>query len=629
MGHYWDTPNRPAGKLAETEEIVKTMTMKIDIIGHHPTLHRGFCGVMSLYEALHLGRAGHDVQIVIPYPNQKEMDIDARRQGFSSLQSLLDYDPPFDIRPIILSDDIKLRYTDVKIWQVTNVANNTNLHRLCRENCTVFTKNFPKFVPGLPVHLPHFVKGAFESFDLVANSLKEDFHAIWSYREFALQNQHRFAYVPRGANPELLHDSAKSPVPTIAIDSPNTPDHAGIEHLFEPIRRLHEQYNELKVMNLGGPDLPFDFAENVRSMLPASLYENFFNPAWVYCVIDYSQSSPHIRGDIHSIDRTWDSKAIYEVQTIEAQMAGCIIAGYKKNIIPELVDSNNSLLWNDFATDNEILESLHFALRNRERLGHPTRERARRNFDWKNSIDSWEHALCNLVENGYDRNRKSRSVPSSLNGNNSTTSSANILEFKPNPKKSVIIDDISNKDKDLLLFDLADRSRGVAVFGFHETAKIIFRSRLDHVDIFETDMKRIDDLCSDSEIETHILSNRINIHQIDIGPTNDRGNPIERDPVKLARFSKLPWAKVNLSELDLVLIRSRFRVVTTLEAALRSNPHCLIAMHDYNICESYSTIEQHLDIVSTYGDMVIFSKGTKWNRHQAFKTVEEYRLDDR
>lgn len=603
--------------------------MKIDIIGHHPALHRGFCGVMTLYEALHLGRAGHDVQVVIPYPNQKEMDIDTRRDGFSGLKNLLNYDPPFDIRPIILSDDFKLRYTDVKIWQVTTVANNTNLHRLSRENCNVLTKNFPKFVPGLPVQLPNYVKSIFGSFDLVANSLKEDYHAIWSYREFALQNQHRFAYVPRGANPELLHDSIKSPVPTIAIDTPNTPDHAGIEHLFEPIRRLREQYIDLKIMSLGGPDLPFDIAENMRSMLPAKLYENFFNPSWIYCVIDYSQSSPHIRGDIHSIDRTWDSKAIYEVQTIEAQMAGCIIAGYKKNIIPELVDSNNSLLWSDFATIDEIAESLHFALMNRERLGHSTREWARRKFDWKNSINSWEHALCNLVDNGYDRNGKIHSVPLFLNGDNSAANSASIFEFNPNPKTRKFIDDITKKDEDLLLFDLADRARGVVVFGCQDSVKIMVRSRVDHIDIFETDRKRIDALSLDPELEPQILAKRINIHHIDIEPLSDRVNSIERDPVKLARISKLPWAKVKLSELDLVLIRSRFRVVTTLEAALRTNPHCFIIMHDYGKFDSYSILEQHLDIILDHENIQIFSKGNKWNRHQAFQTAEDYRLDDR
>lgn len=603
--------------------------MKIDIIGHHPILQPGFCAVMSLYEGMHLSYAGHDVRLVTPFRNEKDLELAQKRRGIPEV-NLLERNLSFEIHPMILSEEIKLRSTDATIWQITNVARDTNLLQLSRENCKVFSKNYPKYIPGKPIPLPVYAKAQFECFDLVTLSLKEDYQAIWQYRNFALNNQHKFCYVPRGADSELLHDAAKSSTPIIAIDTPNARDFVGIEHLFEPLRLLKKRYSNLKVINFGGPDLPLDFAETLRPpMRHEVLCQKFFNPAWIYCVVDYSQSPPHIKGEIHSVDRTWDSKAIFEMQTVESQMAGCIIAGYKKNIIRELVDYNFSAIWNDFESEEQITESLYSAMRNREKLGFLTRERAKRKFEWKDSILSWEYALRNLVENGYDRSQKIHSVIPSTDQNGGYLQQ-NVL-FGSGPKAQDInrFKISMEKNENRLMYELADRSRRIVDFGCHESIKIMSSSRADNIDVIETEWKRIKKLNSIRELKCQIKANRICIHHIDIGPTNEQGYPVELNHMQSARYSKSPWTKVPLSEVDLVQVSGRFRVVTALEAALRTNLHCLIIVPDYQHNEFYEIIQEHLTIHARAGNLFVFAKGKNWNRDEAFQAAENFRLDPR
>lgn len=603
--------------------------MKIDIIGHHPILQPGFCGVMSFYECMYLGHAGHDVRLVTPFRDEKDLETSKKRRGIPDI-NLFERSLPFEIHPIILSEEVKLRSTDAAIWQITNAARGTNLLQLSREHCRVFSKNYPKYIPGKPIPLPIYVKAQFECFDLVTTSLKEDYHAIWQYRKFALKNQHKFAYVPRGADSELLHDAAKSSSPVIAIDTPNARDHVGIEHLFEPIRRLKERYSDLKVINLGGPDLPLDFAETLRPpMQHDELCQKFFNPAWIYCVVDYSQSPPHIKGEIHSIDRTWDSKAIFEVQTVEAQMAGCIIAGYKKNIIPELVNYDFSVVWNDFESEDEITESLYFAMRNREKLGFHTRDWAKRKFEWKDSITSWEYALRNLVENGYDRSQKIHPMVSCTEQDGAESRHHIFIGPRPNVEDIARSNINMDKNENRLIFELADRARRIVEFGSLNSIKIMSSSRADSIDVFVAEMEKVKIFNSVPELESQIKSKRVFIHHIDIGSTNEQGYPIELEHAHCARYSKSPWSKIPLSEVDLVQVSGRFRIATTFEAALRTNLHCLIMIPEYQKNEFYSIIDEYLDFHTRIGNLFVFAKGDKWNRDAAFQVAEKFRLDPR
>lgn len=597
--------------------------MKVDIIGRHPTIQPGFCGVMSLYEATHLGELGHDVRIVIPFRNAEEMRAMLKFGGVARIEDLMPEDANFDIQTVLLDGDVKLREVDVSIWQSTSTEDWSILYPLCKANGKVITKNFPKTVPGLPAPLPRSVVNQFSAFDLVAFALKEDFQSLWQYREFAQQNQHKFTYVYRGADPVILNNNQKSPSPVIAVDTPNTNDNIGIEHLLNPFERLKEKYKDLEIISLGGRDIPLNFSKRLSYMPYSEMYRKFLNPSWIYCVVDYSQSPAHIKGDIHNYDRSWDAKAIYEVQTVEAQMAGCIIAGYRKNVIPELVDPNSSLLWGDFATEDEITDHLDKAIsQGREALSSKVRARAEFSFSWKGSVKNWEHAMLNLVENGYDRTRKVFPAISDYTGSQH-------LRHGPDAKAAAGVVAALKLDEKLLLHELANVSRQVVEFGCGGSTKIMLRSRLDKLVSFETSVEWIENVLSDPELAPEAASGRFEAHHIDIGPTHQWGYPVDLDAAKCARYAKSPWSKVSLDTVDLVLVDGRFRVAAALEAALRTEHHCVIAVDDYLDRPHYNVLEEHLDIAIQASRLVVFRKGEKWNRHKAFKTADEYRMDPR
>lgn len=595
--------------------------MKVSIVGRHPTIQPGFCGVMSLFEGKHLAELGNEVTLFIPFSNPTVARNFLTSKGFDDLNDLPKFGGDFHIEAIYLDDDPDLPDCDLLIWQSIAVEDWKALLAKSRERARVISKNYPKLVASAPASLAQQVKSQFGAFDLVTFALKEDMAALAEHRDFWAQVRHRAAFVPRGAAPDLLHPANKSDAPLIAMDTPNVVDNAGIAHFLNPLRALKEDFPELTVLSLGGvTGLPF--GQNLSYRPFDQMYRDFLNPAWLYCVIDYAQSPPHIKGAIHEADRAWDSKAIYEVQTVEAQMAGTVITGMSRNIIPELVNADTSVLFGDVPDDAAIYDAMKSAIEDFPRLSRETRNWAERNFSWQRSVEDWDHAARNLVENGYDRD--SNQHPVSLNGNGLRPHLPMTLRQGANDTVAAL-----KPGEKTLLMGLADQSRCYVEFGCGGSTKIVAKSRAGRIESFETSPDWIAEVEKDPEIQTELACGRMHLHHIDIGPVKEWGYPINLNLNAAVAYSKLPWSKLNLDIVDTVLIDGRFRVVTALEAALRTHDHCRIIVDDYNDRDYYEALEELLDIEFEEERMIVFRKGEKWNRAAAFDMADKFRMDTR
>lgn len=591
--------------------------MKINIIGRHPTIQPGFCGVMSLYESIYLAKAGHEVELKIPFSNKQEMTHLLKLKSFESLNKLPKQGREFFISPIFLDEKIKISKSDVTIWQSTSPQDWKILYPLVRAKSTVVTKNFPKFFPLHPAPISKDAQAQFETFDLVTCALKEDYQAVLQNLTFFNSTLDRVAYVPRGADPQLLNTLNKSNHPFIALDTPNTKDDCAIEHFFQPIRRLRLDFPDMEVVTLGR-QISLEDTKYLSFQPFDQMYSKFLNPAWLYCVIDYGQSSPHIRGSIHAVDKRWQRKAIYEVQTVEAQMAGCVITGYRENIIPELIQENVSAVVNSFDDEDTLYDSMRNAIQNFPEKMTLIRNWAEKSFSWEESIKTWEFACNNLVLNGYDRNRIQ--VPLSA-------VSYPIAAAQHEDKKITHITAALSKDEKMLIFEYANLARRYVEFGTGGSTRIACVSKACHIESIDSSAEWIETLKNEEDIKIQMNIGRIRFHLVDIGPTREWGYPIIKDDMAWLRYSKSPWNKFPVDDVDFVLVYGRFRVACAMEAALRLHQNCRIAVDDYKDRPHYNMLESILDIEVSGSKMVIFRKGNKWNVEKAYEILENYRLD--
>jgi glycosyltransferase involved in cell wall biosynthesis len=385
--------------------VAKRRLMRIGIIGRHPIPQHGFCGVLSLYEALWFSRLGDEVTLFLPFKNHAWFQFFRIRHGILRLDGLEKLGGNFTIEPVFLNDP-KLPTQDVYIWQSTNVGEWGKLAKLARSRCTVFTKNHPKSIPQRrPLTLNKAVVHQFNAFDYIALALKEDLAAIEAESEFFQLVRHRVGYAPRGADPDLLNPSGKlSGPPVIGIDTPNRGADGGIEHYFWPLEQLRLRYPDLQVLSLGRP-VGLRWSRRVRFGRFDTIYSKFFNRIWLYLTIDYGRSPQHIRGTIHRLDpKGWGRKAIYEVQNIEAQMSGAVLVGHKSNLIPELfAEGETAVLFPDFNNADDIANRMAQVIEHYSQYRDRTRAWAVANHSWEHCIRLWRNGLAELVMNGYRR----------------------------------------------------------------------------------------------------------------------------------------------------------------------------------------------------------------------------------
>jgi len=371
--------------------------VKLSIFGRHPIPQGGFNGVMSLFEAIEFGRLGYETTLLLPFLDAAAFSQFLEQHKLRNLNELSRFGGHFNILPVF-PDGENFAPCDVLVYQSYFPEDWANFNKLCRSRATIFTKNFPKFVPS-PEHLfESGVIGQFANFDLVACALQEDVDLLASHPEFAARFAGRFIYAPRGAAPELLHPGYKAGLPpTIGLDVPNTPDMQALEHYFEPIEALRRDYPDLQVFSIGR-DVPIRGARRIPFGRFDRIYEEFFNKIHLYGTINYEHSSAHLQSALQQTVPAWSRKAIYEVQNIECQMSGAPIIGHRDNIIAELYQPGlTGLNFSDFNDPLQIYRVLKYGLDNRAHLGEAARAFAEKNFSWRHCIGLWSDGIKALA----------------------------------------------------------------------------------------------------------------------------------------------------------------------------------------------------------------------------------------
>lgn len=371
--------------------------MKLHVFGRHPIPQGGFNGVMSLFECIEFARLGYEVTLLLPFVTKESYEEFLQKHKIGSLDELDRYGARFDIRPVF-PDGEGFSECDILIYQSYFVEDWIKFGALCRQYAKVTTKNFPKFVPSPDLVQTSAVLGQFGQFDFVACSLQEDVDLLQADPRVRAEYPARFAYVPRGASPSMLHPGYKSGLPpTIGLDVPNMPDMLAIQHYVRPIERLKAEFPDLKVMSIGRP-VPIEGAIKVPFGRFDRIYEQFFNRVHVYCTINYEHSPPHLQAEVQKKNPLWKAKAIYEVQNIEAQMSGAALIGHRSNIIEELYrpgETGFNIL--DFGDEEQIYQVLRRALLDRAVNAVACRNYAIANYDWRHCVRLWSEGLQGLI----------------------------------------------------------------------------------------------------------------------------------------------------------------------------------------------------------------------------------------
>ncbi len=370
--------------------------MNIGIFGRHPIPQPGFMGVMSLFEAVYLSRQGHRVTLILPFLDPASLQSFCATHGIANLDALDRNGCEFAIIPIFQGTELAEKY-DVMIYQSYDWDDYQTFFAALRRASTVMTKNFPKFVPGTKLAMHETVESSCKEFDLVACALKEDVDELRGNPQFWEQYGAQIAYVPRGADQNLLHPGRKlGSRPTVVLEIPFTEEgRAAVDFYIEPLRLLQVAMPDVRVMTLGVRPHPDIRAEHVYYGRFDEIYERVFNEAWLYLIMDYKLSSVHVKAPVQQLHPgDWSARAIYEVQNIEAQMAGGIIIGHPSNTIPELLRVGASAFYfRDYADAPQIARLMLAAIANFPMLSVQARDFALSNFTWESCMARWATAM--------------------------------------------------------------------------------------------------------------------------------------------------------------------------------------------------------------------------------------------
>lgn len=367
--------------------------MKLTIFGKHPVPQGGFNGVMSIFEAIGFGRSGFEVTLAIPFENEQEHALLLEKHRVSSLDEFPKFGAKFKIVPVF-PDGTNFDQTDVLVYQSYFPKDHELFWGLCQERGRLLTKNFPKFVTNSESLREGHIVGQFKQFDLIACALREDVALLDGDTTFAREFAGAYAYVPRGASPEMLHPGFKAGLPpTIGMDTPNNNEPESVQHYFEAIERLRRDYPDLRVLSVGR-EIPGANAEKVPFGRFDGIYERFFNQIHTYLTINYEHSPQHLQARVQQEVASWRRKAIYEVQNIEAQMSGAPLVGHRDNIIAELyIPGKTGFNFQDFDDAEAIYKTIKFTLDNHGELSRASRDFAVRNFSWDRCIELWSKAI--------------------------------------------------------------------------------------------------------------------------------------------------------------------------------------------------------------------------------------------
>jgi glycosyltransferase involved in cell wall biosynthesis len=389
--------------------------MRIGIFGRHPVPQPGFMGVMSLFEAKYFARLHNEVELLIPFRSEAELNELLAATRIDSLNQLPKFDADFKIVPVFVGEQLGRDRYDAIVYQSYDAEDWNNFHPALRRHCSILTKNFPKFVPGTANVWHPDVEHQFNAFDLVACALRSDIEELQGDPSFWRRYGHKAAYVPRGADPTLLHPARKyGGPPTIGIDMP--PRDAGVaavQHYVDAIHLLRQRVPDLRVLTLGQPIpdiagecLPYDRFDRI--------YDRFFNEIWILLTMNYARSPSHVLADVQAMHPDgWKGRALYEVQNVEAQMAGAALFGHPANLIDELMQPGSTgFTYPDYNDAQDIADRLFDIISNYDTVRGNARRWAESNFSWPDCIKLWHDALeAALRDTGHAQADRETGMP--------------------------------------------------------------------------------------------------------------------------------------------------------------------------------------------------------------------------
>lgn len=111
------------------------------------------------------------------------------------------------------------------------------------------------------------------------------------------------------------------------------------------------------------------------------------------------------------------------------------------------------------------------------------------------------------------------------------------------------------------------------------------------------------------------------IVHVDIGAVGAWGKPIGQEKIdEWFKYPVAPWEHIDCP--DLVFVDGRFRVACIMEAAMRSQPHTLIAVHDFWNRPQYHVVLPFLDWHQSCGTLGVFRARSSMNRQEALSLLE-------
>lgn len=370
--------------------------MKICIFGKHPGAKSGFEGVMSIYEALWLSKMGHQVDLYHPFKNCAELNSILDNASVDCLNSFTKLGGNFNAIPIYPNNRLLDKY-DFGIWQSYTHWEYESFFSTFKNSCAFTTKNYPKFIPDYSYIQRGEIKPHFDDFDLIACSLLSDYELMAKGVDDGLIDSKRFCYAPRGADSHRVLNNNKPKVPTIGIDSPIGADFRAVKPIITALEIVKKEIPELQTLSF---NKTYSEINSVR-VPPSSFlnfYNSFINKLWGYCSINYQYSPAHIQADVQKQNPSWKYRAIYEVQNIEAQMAGACVIGHQSNVIDELIfESNKEFIYTDFADSEDIANKIKQCINNNDEVNHKSRAFAEQNFEWSICLKKWELGMIQFM----------------------------------------------------------------------------------------------------------------------------------------------------------------------------------------------------------------------------------------
>lgn len=372
--------------------------LSFSILGYHPVSMPGFNGVMSLYEAKWLSRFGHDVTVFHPFKDKDHLEEVLTKNKIRNLDDLPRYGGCFDIIPIFRCEPKLSGAYDIGIWQSYHQEDSVFNDSFYSSNM-IRAKNIPKLIPFEDYTSNGYVCRALDKFDMTGISLRDDLELLRKNEAGWEKYQSKVFWSPRGADSELLHPYEKSLHPTIAIDTPGTadggePDKRSIIHLLKAIEIVRKTHPKLEVVARYNKAFEGFEISRLPFLRFDEFYKRFFNKSWIYATFNFEYSSAQTKARVQKENTFWRTRGVYELQNVEAQMAGACLLSHEDNIIPELYKKDvSALIYSDFNDVHGIAGMIVDAIDRQLFFARGAREFALKHHDWEACIRVWEEAF--------------------------------------------------------------------------------------------------------------------------------------------------------------------------------------------------------------------------------------------